>query len=184
MVQEAEGVHVHVLVPPQSWCNSCLQAVSPLEICSTAASNCRDRRGGGSLIRGTIWLAGWGQGGKGRGGTCGRPQGKGVADKWRGPLSRAPCSSHQHSCCCCCLVLRVCSPPPSTAAGVVPIIASWFISPLLAALICLAFFVVLRSLVLRRANSTRISFYVLPLLLVITVFINLFFILVRGAGGL
>lgn len=140
--------------------------------------------GGGSLIRGTIWLAGWGQGGKGRGGTCGRPQGKGVADKWRGPLSRAPCSSHQHSCCCCCLVLRVCSPPPSTAAGVVPIIASWFISPLLAALICLAFFVVLRSLVLRRANSTRISFYVLPLLLVITVFINLFFILVRGAGGL
>jgi phosphate/sulfate permease len=60
----------------------------------------------------------------------------------------------------------------------VPIVASWFISPLMAALICLLFFVVLRWAVLRRANSTNMAFYVLPFLFVFTIWVNLFFVLV------
>lgn len=84
-----------------------------------------------------------------------------------GHPSKPPLNPLLLCCCCCCF-----------AAGIVPIIASWFISPLMAALACLFFFVVLRSLVLRRANSTNLSFYVLPLLFFITIFINLFFILV------
>jgi phosphate/sulfate permease len=62
--------------------------------------------------------------------------------------------------------------------GFVPIVISWFLSPLLAALITLCLFLIIRSLVLRRANSTKIAFWVLPVLMVLTFFINLFFILV------
>jgi sodium-dependent phosphate transporter len=66
------------------------------------------------------------------------------------------------------------------AAGIVPIIASWFISPLMAALICLLFFVAVRWAVLRRQNSTNMAFYVLPFLFVFTIWVNLFFVLVGG----
>lgn len=62
--------------------------------------------------------------------------------------------------------------------GIVPIVVSWFLSPLLAALITLILFLVIRTLVLRRANSTKIAFWVLPILMLLTFFINLFFILV------
>jgi sodium-dependent phosphate transporter len=64
--------------------------------------------------------------------------------------------------------------------GIVPVIVSWFLSPLLAALITLVLFLLVRTLVLRRANSTKIAFWVLPVLMMITFFINLFFILVSG----
>jgi phosphate/sulfate permease len=70
--------------------------------------------------------------------------------------------------------------PAAAAAvgGIVPIVISWFLSPLMAALITLVLFLVVRTLVLRRANSTKIAFYVLPVLILLTFFINLFFILV------
>ncbi|WIA09366.1 hypothetical protein OEZ85_008772 [Tetradesmus obliquus] len=61
--------------------------------------------------------------------------------------------------------------------GIAPIVISWFMSPLLAALITFVLFLAVRTLVLRRANSTKIAFYVLPLLILLTFFINLFFIL-------
>jgi phosphate/sulfate permease len=64
--------------------------------------------------------------------------------------------------------------------GIVPIVISWFLSPLLAALITLVLFLAVRTLVLRRANSTKIAFYVLPVLILLTFFINLFFILVSA----
>ena len=63
-------------------------------------------------------------------------------------------------------------------AGVVPVVISWFLSPLLAALITFVLFLIIRTFVLRRANSTKIVFWVLPVLMVLTFFINLFFILV------
>jgi phosphate/sulfate permease len=66
------------------------------------------------------------------------------------------------------------------AGGIVPIIISWFLSPLLAALITLILFLLVRTFVLRRANSTKIAFWVLPILMMATFFINLFFILVSG----
>jgi phosphate/sulfate permease len=67
-------------------------------------------------------------------------------------------------------------------AGIVPVVISWFLSPLLAALITLVLFLLIRTLVLRRANSTKIAFWVLPVLILLTFFINLFFILVSDGG--
>ncbi len=66
--------------------------------------------------------------------------------------------------------------------GIGPIVISWFLSPLLAALITLILFLLVRTLVLRRANSTKIAFWVLPVLMIFTFFINLFFILVSSHG--
>lgn len=40
-------------------------------------------------------------------------------------------------------------------------------------------FLIVRTLVLRRKNSTMIAFWVLPVLILITFWINLFFILTR-----
>jgi sodium-dependent phosphate transporter len=62
--------------------------------------------------------------------------------------------------------------------GIIPVIVSWFLSPLLAALITLVLFLLIRTFVLRRDNSTKVAFWVLPVLMVLTFFINLFFILV------
>jgi sodium-dependent phosphate transporter len=62
--------------------------------------------------------------------------------------------------------------------GIGPIVMSWFLSPLLAAIVTLVLFLIIRTLVLRRANSTKIAFWVLPVLMILTFFINLFFILV------
>jgi sodium-dependent phosphate transporter len=54
-----------------------------------------------------------------------------------------------------------------------------FLSPLLAALVTLVLFLLIRTFVLRRVHSTKIAFWTLPVLLLLTFFINLFFILVR-----
>jgi sodium-dependent phosphate transporter len=64
--------------------------------------------------------------------------------------------------------------------GIIPVIISWFLSPLLAALITLVLFLIIRTFVLRRTNSTKVAFWVLPILMVLTFFINLFFILVSA----
>uniref|UniRef100_A0A383W377 Phosphate transporter n=1 Tax=Tetradesmus obliquus TaxID=3088 RepID=A0A383W377_TETOB len=68
----------------------------------------------------------------------------------------------------------------SLPAGIVPIIISWFLSPIAAALVCLIIFILIRTLVLRRANSTKIAFWVLPVLIIVTIWVNLFFILTKG----
>jgi phosphate/sulfate permease len=51
------------------------------------------------------------------------------------------------------------------------IVISWFLSPLAAALIALVIFVAVRTVVLRRANSTSMAFYVLPVLILITIWV-------------
>eukprot|EP00878_Enallax_costatus_P033281 GHUV01036692.1.p1 GENE.GHUV01036692.1~~GHUV01036692.1.p1 ORF type:complete len:538 (+),score=156.99 GHUV01036692.1:799-2412(+) len=65
-------------------------------------------------------------------------------------------------------------------SGIVPVVLSWFIAPLCAAFACLMIFLIIRTLVLRRQNSTQIAFWVLPVLMIITVWVNLFFILTKG----
>jgi phosphate/sulfate permease len=50
-------------------------------------------------------------------------------------------------------------------------VISWFLSPLAAALIALIIFVAVRTVVLRRAKSTDIAFYVLPVLILITIWV-------------
>lgn len=69
-------------------------------------------------------------------------------------------------------------------SGMVPVFVSWFLSPLLAALITLIIFIIIRTLVLRHQNSTKIAYWVLPILVFLTIFINLFFILTKGAKNL
>ncbi|WIA17922.1 hypothetical protein OEZ85_009416 [Tetradesmus obliquus] len=68
----------------------------------------------------------------------------------------------------------------SLPAGIVPIIISWFLSPIAAALVCLIIFLLIRTLVLRRPNSTKVAFWVLPVLIIVTIWVNLFFILTKG----
>ncbi|WIA38221.1 hypothetical protein OEZ86_001565 [Tetradesmus obliquus] len=73
--------------------------------------------------------------------------------------------------------------PGAIPGGIVPIVISWFLSPIAAAVVCLIIFLIIRTLVLRRANSTKIAFYVLPVLIIITIWVNLFLILTKGVKG-
>jgi len=66
--------------------------------------------------------------------------------------------------------------------GVVPIVLSWFFSPILTALASALIFTLCRALVLRRKAAFKLSFLLLPALVMLTVFINTFFVLVKGAG--
>jgi hypothetical protein len=59
------------------------------------------------------------------------------------------------------------------------IIISWFLSPLAAALIAFIIFVAVRTVVLRRAKSTDIAFYVLPVLILITIWVVRAWLLVQ-----
>ena len=61
--------------------------------------------------------------------------------------------------------------------GVVPIVLSWFVSPVLTAAASALIFCLCRTLVLRRSRAFKLSFLVLPALVALTVFVN-------GAHGL
>lgn len=65
--------------------------------------------------------------------------------------------------------------------GVIPIIISWFSSPLISGILAALMFVVNRALILRRQNSVKYAYYALPPLVVITIFVNVFFVLYKGA---
>lgn len=62
-------------------------------------------------------------------------------------------------------------------AGVVVIVASWFISPVLAGLMSYILYTVLRMFVLRGQGAYKRAIWCLPILLFITLFVNMFFIL-------
>eukprot|EP00775_Hariotina_reticulata_P012768 gene12768-12896_t len=66
--------------------------------------------------------------------------------------------------------------------GVVPIILSWFFSPVLTGVASAMIFTVLKYTVLRRQNAASMAFWVLPPAVFITVFINCFFVLTKGAA--
>ena len=63
--------------------------------------------------------------------------------------------------------------------GFLPIVISWFASPTFAGIIAAVLFLLNRHLVLRRPNSVQLAFWVLPILVGLTVFINLFFVLYK-----
>mmetsp|Transcript_10674 Transcript_10674/g.25327 ORF Transcript_10674/g.25327 Transcript_10674/m.25327 type:complete len:493 (-) Transcript_10674:553-2031(-) len=67
--------------------------------------------------------------------------------------------------------------------GVVAIVISWIVSPVLSGLLSTALFGSVRYLVLRAENSYDRSWYVLPLLVFVTVLVNVFFIIFKGASG-
>ncbi|GFR47206.1 hypothetical protein Agub_g8886 [Astrephomene gubernaculifera] len=65
--------------------------------------------------------------------------------------------------------------------GVVPIVLSWFVSPVLTAAASAILFLLVRTLVLRRENSYKLSFWVLPVMVVLTSWINIYFVFTKGA---
>ena len=56
--------------------------------------------------------------------------------------------------------------------GVVPIVLAWFVSPVLTGLASCTIFLIVRTLVLRRENSYVLSFWVLPVMVMITTWIK------------
>ncbi|ESL05318.1 solute carrier family 20 (sodium-dependent phosphate transporter) [Trypanosoma rangeli SC58] len=66
-------------------------------------------------------------------------------------------------------------------SGVVPIIASWFISPLLAGIAAATVFSIIRALVLRPANSVQRALYAVPVIVCVAFFLESFFVLFKGA---
>lgn len=66
--------------------------------------------------------------------------------------------------------------------GVVTVFMSWFIAPISAAIVASFWYILNRTFILRAPNSQLRALWSLPVLAVITVFINIFFVLYKGAG--
>jgi len=71
------------------------------------------------------------------------------------------------------------TPPHHVPVGVVVIVASWFISPVMAGLMSYVLYTILRMLVLRGESSYKKAIFCLPILLFVTLFVNMFFILYK-----
>mmetsp|Transcript_17660 Transcript_17660/g.44470 ORF Transcript_17660/g.44470 Transcript_17660/m.44470 type:complete len:629 (-) Transcript_17660:305-2191(-) len=65
--------------------------------------------------------------------------------------------------------------------GLVPVVVSWFASPIISSIVAAVLFLLNRTLVLRRQNSTLFAYFALPPLVFVTVYINIFFVLYKGA---
>lgn len=65
--------------------------------------------------------------------------------------------------------------------GAVPIVASWFISPLLTGAVAAGMYSLIRVLVLKPANSKNRALYSLPVVVGIAFFFEAFFVLYKGA---
>lgn len=65
--------------------------------------------------------------------------------------------------------------------GVVSIVLAWFVAPVLTGLASAIIFGIVRFLVLRRKNAYQLSFWVLPPMVLVTVFINIYFVFTKGA---
>ncbi|KAG6558097.1 hypothetical protein Mapa_000278 [Marchantia paleacea] len=65
--------------------------------------------------------------------------------------------------------------------GVVAIVMSWFIAPILTGLVSATIFFVVRTVVLRRKNAYALSFWTLPPFVLITTWINMYFVFTKGA---
>lgn len=66
-------------------------------------------------------------------------------------------------------------------SGISSVVASWFISPILSGILAALLFFVVRALILRSQHSYERSFLFFPILVFLTVFINVLFILTKGA---
>lgn len=71
-----------------------------------------------------------------------------------------------------CFLVDVC-------AGVMPIVLAWFISPFIGAAGSAILFWLLRFLVLRRPNAHKLAFWVLPPIVLITGWIDVFFVFTK-----
>lgn len=66
-------------------------------------------------------------------------------------------------------------------SGVVPIIASWFVSPVLTGAAAALVYGLISLLVLRPANSVQRALYSIPVIVSLTFFLEAFFVLFKGA---
>lgn len=66
-------------------------------------------------------------------------------------------------------------------SGVVPIIASWFVSPVLTGAVSALVYSLISLLVLRPANSVQRALYSIPIIVSLTFFLESFFVLFKGA---
>lgn len=65
--------------------------------------------------------------------------------------------------------------------GLVPVVCSWFVSPTCSCIVSCLFFIAVRTLIMRRENATTIAIWSFPILVVFTVYVNLFLLLFKGA---
>jgi sodium-dependent phosphate transporter len=65
--------------------------------------------------------------------------------------------------------------------GVVSIVLAWFVAPILTGLASATIFGTVRFLVLRRRNAYTLAFWCLPPMVLVTVFINVYFVFTKGA---
>jgi phosphate/sulfate permease len=65
--------------------------------------------------------------------------------------------------------------------GFLPVVLSWFFSPFLGGVLASIIFYLNRLCILRRKNSATLAIWSLPVLLFLTIFINLMFVLAKGA---
>ncbi len=66
-------------------------------------------------------------------------------------------------------------------SGFLPVVLSWFFSPIIGGVLSSIIFYLNRLLILRRNNSANLAIWSLPVLLLITIFVNLLFVLAKGA---
>ena len=66
--------------------------------------------------------------------------------------------------------------------GFVPIVLSWFFSPLIGGTLSFIIFLTNRTFILRSKNSTNLAIWSLPILLFLTFFINIMFVLAKVGG--
>lgn len=67
--------------------------------------------------------------------------------------------------------------------GFLPVVLSWFFSPIIGGTLGAIIFNLCRFCILRRQNSTNLAIYSIPVLIFITFFINLIFVLAKGASA-
>ena len=74
------------------------------------------------------------------------------------------------------MIICLMPPPPK---GIVPIIVTWFLSPVLTGLAAALLFIFCRTAVLRRRNAPILSFWLLPPLVVVTLSVSVYFVLTK-----
>jgi sodium-dependent phosphate transporter len=65
--------------------------------------------------------------------------------------------------------------------GIVPIVVAWFFAPVATGLASSVLFILIRTFVLRTANSYNKALYLLPCFVLFTGWINVYFVFTKGA---
>ena len=64
-------------------------------------------------------------------------------------------------------------------SGLVSIVLAWFIAPILTGLASSLFFIIIRTCILRRKQALQLSFWLLPLAVLATSWVNVYFVLTK-----